>query len=108
VIIDLYFYKQKGGFVGVWDLTNWNKAGYKMLLVFLVEMAHALACVDSSLVSWRFLSIGNHCNFFPLETKGNYFHNLVVTIVSTFTHSATSFAIHFNIVTCKKYLALDI
>jgi hypothetical protein len=42
VIIDLYFYKQKGGFVGVWDLSGWNKVGYKMLLVFLVFLFNVI------------------------------------------------------------------
>jgi hypothetical protein len=42
VIIDLYFYKQKGRFVGVWDLSDWNKVGYKMLLVFLVFLFNVI------------------------------------------------------------------
>lgn len=61
-------------------------------------MASTLACMDSSLISWGF-SFGNHCSLPPLETKGNSFQKLGVSIVWTSlhkqsTHSVTSFAIY--------------
>ncbi len=67
--------------IGVKWVTK-NFQFFLFLHLLLLGMASTLAWMDSSLISWGF-SIGNHCSFPPLETKGNTFQKLGVSIVWT-------------------------